>query len=99
MVHRIPITKARINLGAVAKRAHLSGEYFILEKDGIPIAGIMGADEMEDYLDQRDPRVRRIIAASNADIAAGRTKPAHELLRKSTKKQVTRRPSKQRPKK
>jgi len=39
MVHRLPITKARINLGAVAKRAHLSGDYFILEKDGIPIAG------------------------------------------------------------
>ena len=40
MVNRIPITQARVNLGAVVKRAHLNGEYFILEKDGIPIAGI-----------------------------------------------------------
>jgi antitoxin (DNA-binding transcriptional repressor) of toxin-antitoxin stability system len=47
-VNRIPITEARINLGAVVKRVHLNGEYFILEKDGIPIVGIMGADELED---------------------------------------------------
>jgi hypothetical protein len=45
------MTKARINLGPVAKRAYPTGEYFILEKDGIPIAGIMCAGEMEDYLE------------------------------------------------
>ena len=47
-VNRIPITKARINLGQLAKRAHLNNEYFILEKDGIPVIGIMDADELED---------------------------------------------------
>jgi hypothetical protein len=57
-VNRIPITKARINLGQLAKRAHLNNEYFILEKDGIPIIGIMDADEMEDYLEVRDPPFR-----------------------------------------
>ena len=40
MVHRLPITKARINLGQVVKRVHVNKEYFILEKDGIPVAGI-----------------------------------------------------------
>ncbi len=40
LVHHIAITKARVNLGAVVKRAHLKGEYFILEKDGIPVAGL-----------------------------------------------------------
>ena len=80
MVHRIPITKARINLGAVAKRAHLAGEYFILEKDGIPVAGIMGADEMEDYLELQNPKVRKIIAESKADVAAGRTRPMEDFL-------------------
>ena len=49
-VHRLPITKARQNLGQVVRRAHLNHEYFILEKDGIPVAGIMGAAELEDYL-------------------------------------------------
>ena len=58
MVNRIPITQARVNLGAVVKRVRLNGEYFILEKDGIPVAGIMGADELEDYLELRDPAVR-----------------------------------------
>lgn len=93
-VHRLPITKARVNLGAVAKRAHLSGEYFILEKDGIPIAGIMGADELEDYLEARDPRAQRIIAQSNADVKAGRTRPAMDLLaefKKENKKRSAKR--------
>lgn len=80
MVHRLPITKARINLGAVAKRAHISGDYFILEKDGIPIAGIMAADELEDYLELKNPKVHRAIAQSNRDIKVGRTRPAEDLL-------------------
>ncbi|MDQ6700101.1 MAG: type II toxin-antitoxin system Phd/YefM family antitoxin [Acidobacteriota bacterium] len=61
-VHRLPTTKARINLGALVKRAHLSGEYLILEKDGIPIAGIMSPDELEDYVERKDPQVQRGIA-------------------------------------
>ena len=80
MVHRLPITEARINLGQVVKRAHLAGEYFILEKDGIPVAGIMGAEELEDYLEARDPAIRAQIEKSNADIVAGRTRPAEKLL-------------------
>jgi PHD/YefM family antitoxin component YafN of YafNO toxin-antitoxin module len=79
-VNRLPITKARINLGQVVKRAHLNKEYFILEKDGIPVAGIMGADEMEEYLELRDPAIREQIRKSNEDIAAGRTRPAADLL-------------------
>ena len=45
-INRLPITKARINLGQIARRAHNGKEYFILEKDGIPVIGIMAADEL-----------------------------------------------------
>ena len=79
-VHRLPITKARINLGQVVRRAHVNKEYFILEKDGIPVAGILDADELEDYLELQNPAVRAQIAKSNADIAAGRTRPATALF-------------------
>ena len=84
MVSRIPITKACVNLGAVVKRAHLNGEYFILEKDGIPIAGIMDADELEDYLELRNPKVKKQIAESRKDLAAGRVRDARELLTEIT---------------
>lgn len=80
IVHRLPITKARINLGAVAKRAHLGGEYFILEKDGIPIAGIMDANEMEDYLEAQDPKVRGQIRRSHREFLAGKHRAAEDLL-------------------
>lgn len=79
-IHRLPITKARINLGQIARRAHNDNEYFILEKDGIPVIGIMAADEMEDYLELRNPKVKASIAASRKDQAAGKTRSAGRIL-------------------
>ena len=93
MLHRIPITKARIHLGQVVRRAHLDKEYFILEKDGIPVAGIMDADELEDYLELRDPKVREHIRKSNEEYLAGKSRPAEmllqELRQQATKKRIT----------
>jgi PHD/YefM family antitoxin component YafN of YafNO toxin-antitoxin module len=80
MVQTLPITKARINLGAVVKRVHLNKEYVILEKDGIPIAGIMDIDEFEDYLELQDPKVRRDIRKSTEEFRAGKGRPAREFL-------------------
>jgi hypothetical protein len=68
MVNRVAITTARINLGAIVKRAHLNGEYFILEKDGIPVAGIMDAKELEDYLDLRAPTVKQSVTVTSNNI-------------------------------
>ena len=85
LIHRLPITKARINLGQVVRRAHVNKEYFILEKDGIPVAGLLDAGELEDYLELRDPAARRAILESNADVAAGRIRPAEDLLELSAK--------------
>ncbi|MGH9825193.1 MAG: hypothetical protein ACREDR_18340 [Blastocatellia bacterium] len=80
MVNTIPITKARINLGALAKRVHLNKEYLILEKDGIPIVGIMDADELEDYLELQDPKVKRDIGKSTTEFRAGKGRPIEELI-------------------
>lgn len=79
-VHRIPLTKARVNLGQVVKRVHVNKEYFILEKDGIPVVGILDAEELEDYLELHDPKVRRTIAASHKEFLAGNSRPAGKLL-------------------
>ena len=99
MVHRLPLTKARINLGQVVRRVHVNKEYFILEKDGIPVVGIMDADELEDYLELRDPKIRGQIQKSNEDIRAGRTRAAEELLAEFRKGQPAKRdPLKRRPK-
>ena len=61
------------------RRAHLDKEYFILEKDGIPVAGIMHADELEDYLELRDLKVREHIRKSNAEYLAGKGRPFEEF--------------------
>ena len=80
MVNRIPITKARINLGRLVRRIHVNKEYFILEKDGIPVAGMMDAEELEDYLELRDPKVRAQIRKSTQAYRAGKSRPAEAFL-------------------
>ena len=80
VVHRIPLTKARINLGQVVRRAHVNREYFILEKDGIPVAGIMNVDDLEDYLELRDPALRKQIRKSNAEYHRGKSRDATKFL-------------------
>jgi hypothetical protein len=74
MVNRLPISQARVNLGQVAKRAHVGGEYFILEKDGIPVIGIMDAEELENYLELRNGKAARQTKLPNAK-AKSRRRP------------------------
>jgi hypothetical protein len=82
VVHRIPLTKARINLGQVVRRAHVNREYFILEKDGIPVVGIMHVDDLEDYLDLHDSDLNNHIVKSNAEYREGKARDVRELLAK-----------------
>lgn len=80
IVHHLAITKARINLGQVVRRVARDKEYFILEKDGIPVAGLLGADELEDYLEMRDPEARAHIRKSAAERRAGKGRPVADFL-------------------
>lgn len=86
MVTRVPLTKARINLGSLIKRVHLGKEYIILEKDGIPVAGLMDIDELEDYLELQDPKVRRHIKKSTEEYLTGKSRPMDEYLAEVTQK-------------
>jgi len=80
IVHRIPITQARINLGQVVRRVHLDREYFIFEKDGIPVAGLMNVDEMEDYLELQDPGLKKQVRQSFREYRRGKARDANEFL-------------------
>lgn len=96
-MQRLALTQARNTLGAVVKRVHLNKEYVILEKDGIPLAGIMDIDEFEDYLELQDPKVRATIARARAEHRAGKSRPARvlleEFLRRGKRGRATRRKS------
>ena len=81
MVHHIPITKARINLGQVVRRAHLNNEYFILEKDGIPIAGILDIAELEDYLELQKPELKEQIRKGYQAYQRGETRTTNAFLK------------------
>ena len=50
----LPITKARINLGAVVERVRTTSERVTLEKGGIPVATIVNIEELEAIQDALD---------------------------------------------
>ena len=79
-VHRIAITKARINLGQVVRRVSTNKECFILEKDGIPVAGIIDVDELEDYLELQDANLSRRIKEGYAEHSRGESRDLDEFL-------------------
>src|SRR4030042_993420 len=81
-VLRMPMTKARINLGSLVRGVHVYGDVVVLEKDGIPVAGLGDIDALEDYLEPADPALRRRIRASAKAHRAGRTRPVRGFLRK-----------------
>ena len=47
----MPITKARINLGAVVERVRTKNEQINLEKGGITVATIINTEQLEDMHD------------------------------------------------
>lgn len=81
MVTNIAISKARVNLGSIVKKVRLNKEYFVLEKDGYPVVGIIDIDEFEDYLELKSKKMQKHIAKSYAEYKAGKAKPAIDLLK------------------
>jgi PHD/YefM family antitoxin component YafN of YafNO toxin-antitoxin module len=76
----MPMTKARTQLGSLVHAVHVDGDVVVLEKDGIPVAGLVDIDALEDYLESRDPAMRRRMRASMKAHRSGRTRPVRELL-------------------
>ena len=81
VLHRIPLTKARINLGQVVRRVHVNRECLILEKDGIPVAGIMHVDDMEDYLELQDESLKKQIKTGYQDYLGSRARDVRDFLK------------------
>lgn len=85
MITTIPITKARINLGSIVRKAKLNKEYFILEKDGYPVAGIMNIDEFEDYLDAHNSDAKKSIRKSFLEYKSKKARPVKNFLKELKK--------------
>lgn len=79
-VLRMPMTKARTQLGALVRGVHVEGDVVVLEKDGIPVAGLLDIDAVEDYLEAQDPALRKRLRASMKSYHTGRGRPAREFL-------------------
>jgi prevent-host-death family protein len=77
---RLPVTKARVNLGAVLRHVHEDKVPIILERNGEPVAVILDVDEYEDRLDLHDPAVKAAIDESRRQFEAGKGRPIEEFF-------------------
>ena len=80
-IHSMPITKARINLGGVVRQAYIQKKSFLLEKGGIPVAGILGIDDFENWLEWSNPKLKQNIQKGYKDYKKKKTKPLDSLLK------------------
>jgi hypothetical protein len=80
VVNRLPPTEARVNLGQVVRRVHVNREFFILEKDGIPVVGLMHVDDLEDYLEMQNRSVKEQVQTSTAEYRRGAARNATAFL-------------------
>jgi len=80
VVNRLPLTEARVNLGQVVRRVHVNREFFILEKDGIPVVGLMHVDDLEDYLEMQNRSVKEQVQTSTAEYRRGAARNATAFL-------------------
>ncbi len=80
VITRLPLTKARVNLGQVVRRVHVNREFFILEKDGIPVVGLMHVDDLVDYLEMQNRSVKEQIQTSAAEYRRGAARSANSFL-------------------
>jgi antitoxin (DNA-binding transcriptional repressor) of toxin-antitoxin stability system len=74
------MTKARTHLGSLVRAVNVEGDVVVLEKDGIPVAGLVDIDVLEDYLESRDPALRRRMRESMKAYRSGRARPVREFL-------------------
>lgn len=79
-IRHVPLTQARASLGAIVNDVNRTSEYVVVERGGLPVAVIMDIDEFEDYLELRDPAVRKRIAEASLEHRAGESSPAEDLL-------------------
>jgi Antitoxin Phd_YefM, type II toxin-antitoxin system len=80
MIHHLPLTEVRNNLGRIVRRVNVNNELFILEKGGIPVAALMNIDDLEDYIELQDPKTKKQITAGYKEYLAGKARPVGELL-------------------
>jgi prevent-host-death family protein len=79
-VRRISATEAKTHFGKLIRRVKLGKEYIIVERDGIPVLGILDADELEDYLDLHDESLKEQIRQGYREYQEGKTRPIEEVL-------------------
>lgn len=90
-VSRVSATEAKTHFGELIRRVKVGKEYIIVERDGIPVLGILDADELEDYLDLHDESLKEQIRQGYREYQAGKARPVEEVLAEA-------RPMKRRPK-
>jgi len=79
-VTRVSATEAKTHFGELIRRVKAGKEYIIVERDGLPVLGILDADELEDYLDLHDESLKAQIRQGYREYQTGKTRSVEKVL-------------------
>ena len=79
MVKTLSINDITSNLPDIVERLH-SGDYIVVEKNGRPVAGIIDADDMEDFVELQNSLIKKQISKGYQEFKTGKTVPARSFL-------------------
>ena len=73
-VRRLSISKLRSQISNIVERVNKNREYIVIEKNGEPVAGVVGLDELDDILEVRDEKLNVQIAEGWVEYKRGELK-------------------------
>ena len=80
MVKTLSLEKAKKDLPSIVEKLH-SGDFVIVQKNGRPIAGIVDVDDMKDFVELRNPVIKKQITRGYHEFKAGKTVAARSFLK------------------
>ena len=80
MFQRISLGKTPISLSDLAQKVRRDKSCCIIEENGVPLAGLLGIDELEDYLELHDPAIHAQIREGYDAYRNGQARDADGFL-------------------
>lgn len=79
MTRTLSLEKAAETLPSIVEKLR-SGDFVVVERNGKPVAGIVDANDMEDFIDTKNKVLKLQIKKGYNEFKKGKTAPARALL-------------------
>ena len=88
MTTTIPAYVARTQLGSLLKQVRQKKARFVITKSGKPAAVLIGAEDLEDILEELDPEFQKSLKVAAKEYRAGKSLTLSDFLKERLKRRA-----------